>query len=404
MTGWFQSVQYHPLLANPSALGLLWLFPVLWVVSIFSRRQQKRNLARLGSRSALLALTTVRRLRRFVRSTCLLLGLTLLTIGAAGPQWGEDPEREFAVGRDVVVVVDVSRSMLADDVLPDRLGRARQALADLVATTERLGGHRLGLVAFAGQARVLCPLTPDFDHFREAALQLDPNDPRFAAKPTDVGVVSGTRIGLGIAAAVGLHDVRYRAHQEIILLSDGDDPANDDEWAKGAALAKQHGIPVHVFGIGDPERDWTVPGRDGKPLTRDGKPVLTRLREHPLQEISKTTHGVYTSAKTDQIPLGWFFRRVIHPLPGRSMDEDMGTALIPRYAWFYSLALAFLAMATVIADRPPPIVERPRNKPAALATRVSSAPTEPRRWVADRTPPEHRRRPARRSRALSAAS
>src|SRR2546423_762369 len=94
------------------------------------------------------------------------LGLAVLAAGTAGPHWGLGPPPPTAPGRDVVVVLDLSRSMLAQDALPSRLGRAKDALRELADAVQARGGHRLGLVVFAGQAAVVCPLTHDYDHFR----------------------------------------------------------------------------------------------------------------------------------------------------------------------------------------------------------------------------------------------
>src|SRR5919202_6075161 len=135
------------------------------------------------------------------------LGLACLGLGAAGPQWGRDWGEALAPGRDLVVALDCSRSMLAET--PSRLERARAALLDLSRGVRRHGGHRLGLVLFAGRARLACPLTHDYDHFRITVEAIDP-----AVVPPDLvpapGSPSGTRIGLGLAQAVAAHDERFR--------------------------------------------------------------------------------------------------------------------------------------------------------------------------------------------------
>src|SRR5262249_58131955 len=132
-------------------------------------------------------------------------------------------------GRDLVVVLDLSRSMLARDVLPSRLERAGQALDDLSRAVERRGGHRLALVVFAARARIACPLTHDYDHFRQALAEQDAANPHPDIRPAGDDVQSGTRIGAALRLAVEAHDPHYRDHgtQDILLLSDGDDPAHD---------------------------------------------------------------------------------------------------------------------------------------------------------------------------------
>src|SRR5262249_11545249 len=155
-----------------------------------------------------------------------------------------------APGRDVVAVLDLSRSMLAEP--ESRLQRAQAALLQLADTVQQRGGHRLGLVVFAGSSRVACPLTHDYDHFREALRELYLPNP-----PPDLG--PGTRLGPGLHAAIALHDPRYRGHQDVLLLSDGDDPAGDEDWREAAAEAREQKVAVHLVGIGDPDVKSPIP-------------------------------------------------------------------------------------------------------------------------------------------------
>src|SRR5438093_641389 len=143
--------------AHPVLIGLLVLLPVLGALGVWSRRERRRALARLGNVVTLETLLAARRRLRWLRGMCLLLGLASLVLGAAGPQWGRDWEQSAAPGRDLVVVLDCSRSMFAE--APSRLERARAMLLDLGRAVEKRGGHRLALVLFAGRARLACPLT-----------------------------------------------------------------------------------------------------------------------------------------------------------------------------------------------------------------------------------------------------
>jgi Ca-activated chloride channel family protein len=384
-------MNYFHHFAHPRVLYLLIvLMPILTVVSIVSGIRRRRALASLGSRPALEALASVSRWRRGLKSLFLSFSLSLAIVAAAGPQWGFEPEPVTAVGRDVVVVVDLSRSMLAEDVLPNRLERARHAVAELANVVQKTGGHRLGLVAFAGEARVVCPLTPDYDHFREAVADLDPNDPQLAAKPPEFGTASGTRLGKALAMAVQLHDPRKRGHQDILLLSDGDDPARDDEWASGADLARERGIPIYPIGIGNPASASPIPDATGKPIVHNEKEVRTHLEERPLEEIARVTGGVYVPARLDVPPMEEWFRGYIrsHPVGGEA--EDLLPTLKSRAASFYGGSLALFAFACIIGDRP-----RPRKRLSAVADRLSakspgSTPSAGREPVADsRKPTRH---------------
>src|SRR5437763_1263518 len=208
---------------DPVLLAALAVPPALGLLALLARRRRRRLLARLGLPGAVAA-HVERPPGRWRIGAGWGLGLAALTVGAAGPRWGSGPPPPTAPGRDVVVVLDLSRSMLACDALPSRLGRAKDALREFAAAVQARGGHRLALVAFAARAQVVCPLTHDYDHFRAKLAELDADPPPAAVRP-DGTSVSGTRIGAGLRKAVEAHDPSAKAAQDILLVSDGDDPA-----------------------------------------------------------------------------------------------------------------------------------------------------------------------------------
>jgi Ca-activated chloride channel family protein len=337
--------------AHPRLLWLAALLPVLGVLAFFARRRQLRALAQLGSRPALLALATISWKRRALASFCFSMSLSFMVFALAGPRWGVEPQPVSATGRDVVVVLDLSRSMLAEDVLPNRLGRARQSLEELADVVGKSGGHRLGLVVFAGQARIVCPLTPDYDHFREALAEVDPADPAIAPKPAEDGIVSGTRIGLALKQALTLLDPRFRGQQDILLISDGDDPVHDRDWEQGADASRERGVEVHTVGIGNPAEASIIPDAGGRPLTIEGKEIHTKLEEQPLEEIARVTGGRYLAARLNLPPLEQWFRTYVRNRPGHGDDEELLPTPIDRSGWFYGAALGFVALSTLIGDR-----------------------------------------------------
>lgn len=333
----------RPWFTHPALLGLLALLPVLGALAALAGRRRRLALARLGNPSALEGLATPPGRLRLLQTLLQVGTLGLLLVGSAGPRWGHGGEQAAAPGRDLVAVLDASRSMSAQDVLPSRFDRARQALGELSRALEQRGGHRLGLVAFAGRARVVCPLTHDYDHFRAAVAELDATDPPGELRPLDETAVSGTRIGAALQAAVEAHDPEGRGYQDILLLSDGDDPARDGEWREGAAAARLQGIPVHVVGIGDPDRDSAVPLSGDAALRHGGDPVRTRLEEPVLEEIARMTRGTYTPARTQALPLARLFHEHIEPLAARDPGADALPVLRQRYPWFFGAALLCLA-------------------------------------------------------------
>ncbi len=335
--------------AHPWLLWFLLALPVLGILGIWSARRRRQAVARLGDLAAIEMQMASRRGWRRLRGLCLLLGMLALGLSLAGPQWGRDWDQSAAPGRDLVVVLDCSRSMLAET--PSRLERARTALVDLADAVEKRGGHRLALVLCAGKSRLACPLTHDYDHFRA---KLD--DLESVALDRDLepgpGATSGTRLGQALALAALADDPRFQNARDILLLSDGDDPGRDAEWRQGARAAAALGIRIHTVGIGDPNTASVIRLATG-PLMHDGQEVRTRLEESPLREIAELTGGIYTSARTRTLPLGAIYLDAIDNQAPREDSKDREDALPvyqQRYAWFLGPALAFLALYTFLGD------------------------------------------------------
>src|SRR6516165_8642199 len=208
------------LFANPRALWLLVALPILGFLGAWARKRRRRALAQWESRTYFPPISPAQFPWRILNNVGVSAGLILLILSIAGPQWGQELDPALVPGRDLVVLLDLSRSMLAQDVLgktsPNRLGRARDGLLELADSVQRTGGYRLALVVFAARATVVCPLTHDYDHFREALLPLEPDDPFLEIGPEPGISVSGTRMGVGLRLAVSVHDTRYRGFQDIL--------------------------------------------------------------------------------------------------------------------------------------------------------------------------------------------
>jgi Ca-activated chloride channel family protein len=328
--------------------GWLWLslLPIgLAILGYFAARKKRKQIAEFGRPAAIAGLLTRRlspnRLARF------LIGLawTFLLLGVAGPRWGTGTGDGVAVGRDVVIVLDFSRSMLATDLTTTdaRWKSAVNGIHDLIDTVRTRGGHRLGIVVFAARPKVWVPLTTDFNHLQSRLDDLDANQPPNDIRPIDDAVKSGTRIGAALRLAVDLHDPQFYGSQDIILLTDADDPERDREWALGVTRARTADIPIHVVGIGDPD-DWfplKLPQRDDE---------LTQLREEDARQIATEGRGVYLPARKGPVQLGEFFRTRIEPFPSRQLADDPTMQRIDRSVGFF-LAAAILLVLGWLCER-----------------------------------------------------
>ena len=327
--------------------ALLWLsfVPLLVVLLEWWAIARNRQVAALLGRPNAILRTYSRPARRgLLRHIAFGFGWSALVVAMAGPRWGAGDEGGIAVGRDVVVVLDLSRSMLAEDLATPqaRWQAARDAVLDLIAAARKRGGHRIGLVIFAARPKVLVPLTTDYDHLTVMLDELDATVQPVDIRPADEFAKSGTRIGAALALAVQTHDERFPGKRDIILLSDGDDPADDREWAEGIAVARTAAILIHTVGLGDiVDSPWLLKRRTGA----EGDLISTRLHEEPLREIARDSRGQYLPARRDPARLGEFFRANLEPLPSRELTDDAAALPRDRSAGFWSVGLLSLLLA-----------------------------------------------------------
>lgn len=322
--------------ARPEVLWLLLVLPLLGLVNRWAARRRRDAITRIGRPAAVSGQLTHPVLRRRWLGLAYPLAWIALILGLAGPYWGKSEEMGIAVGRDLVIVVDVSRSMQADDMadpsLRTRWQAARAGALDLLESVTRRGGHRVAVVAFAAHPKVLCPLTTDYDHVRAVIEEIDGEYPPHEVRPGPADVISGTRIGEALKAAVDAHDKRFPGFQDIILISDGDDPAEDREWVRGADEARKANVPVHTVGVGNPDVYVTL--IFGEELAQ------TKLREEPLKQIAAETRGLCIAARTAIPQIGDFFRLHLEPLPTRQVTDESIPMPKERYPWFLAPALA----------------------------------------------------------------
>ena len=273
----------HPHFAEPRWLWLAVAAPVfLLALHRYSAWARRGQLAQLASPEMLQELTlSFSPARRALKNALLVLAVAGIGLALARPQWGEQTEAGHLLGQDTVFILDCSRSMLATDVSPSRLQRAKLAVLEY---TQRYGRGRVGVVAFAGQAFLQCPLTYDYAAFREALTAMD--DRTIPVPGTDIGR----------ALTEGFQALDKNARQKVlVVLTDGED-LEKTGIRVAEQLAKQ-GAVIFTIGVGTPlGTEIQFIDDQGKPeLQRDnkGEVVRSRLDETTLRSIAEATHGAY---------------------------------------------------------------------------------------------------------------
>ena len=336
-------------------LALAVALAVLALLALWRRRQALR---RLTAEPLLL----VRRWVPFLRAGLLTLAAALLGVVMLGPQWGFTMEEAPpARGRDVLVVLDVSRSMLAEDVAPNRLARAKADIRDLGAALERAGGFRLGLIAFAERASLLCPLTSDYRAFEEELGRASLETLRLRGDP---GANDGTQLALALRRAERAIDPETAKYTDVLLVSDGDDMATDT-LAAAEALGKM-GVAVDTLGLGDSVKGALIPvrGPDGQvtPLRYRGELVRTRLEEAVLTSIAEKTGGRYLAEGTGYLQLDHAFAAILADKENRELHATSLSRLgVHLFQGFLLPALALLLLELLLVEA--------RRKPARSSTR-----------------------------------
>jgi len=333
-------VSQGDLVLHPAAWPLLLAAPFVFLVLLALGRARARAAESLvGTHVTLLASGRSERRRAVKRG---LFGAALLCgLGALlGPTWGNAAAAEGRRGVDIVVCLDVSRSMLARDQAPTRLAAAQEAIADLA---RRAGGDRLALVLFAGDAVLSVPLTTDVQSFVQLV---------DAAGPLSVEA-GGTDLGAALETAVSALDGASGEHEVIVVVTDGEDVAERGLRVAGRCAAR--GIAVHCVGYGSRlGSKIAVAGEGGaESFVRDsaGNAVVSVLDEAGLLRIADATGGVFRAALEHEAPLASVYEDQIVPMARKAFEDDEHEQRENRFQWPLAAAFALLLLEQCIAER-----------------------------------------------------
>jgi Ca-activated chloride channel family protein len=325
--------------------------------------RRRRALQRLAIAPAMKPMLLVSRLAQSLKTGLLAVAAALLALAAVGPQWGRaEAQTQPATGRDVLFVLDVSRSMLAEDVQPSRLERARADLRELAASLQERGGYRVGLIAFADHASILCPLTFDYRAFDEELRNVSLESLRMRG---DGGGERGTQIGTALRRVTRSIDKEQAVYTDVVLFSDGDDMEADTFGA--ADTLAELGVRVHAVGLGDPNQGSLIPVKDAvgqrSYLKHQGELVRTRLEEKVLREITRRTGGEYVAERTAYVDLDRVFAALLAEEPSRELQAAGQTQVwVHRYHWFVLPAVLLLLVEMTLGDarkKTPSAIEKP---------------------------------------------
>ena len=323
--------------AHPELLYLLIIIPLLIVFYVVARIRKKKAIAEFGSPELLSTLMPLQSYKRETLKFILVLVALFFVILGAGPQFGSKLQQVKKEGVELIIALDVSNSMMAQDIKPSRLDAAKQAISRMV---EKLSDDKVGLIVFAGDAYVQLPITTDYS---SAKLFL-------SGINTDIVPIQGTAIGTAIDLAAKSFTPDTEASKAIIVITDGEN--HQDDAIAAAKAAREKGIYVHTIGMGlaqgGPIPEKGNPGqymRDGS-----GNPIISKLDEETLKEIAKAGEGIFVRASNSNVGLNTLLDE-IDRMDKTLLEERVFSDYAEKYQYFLIMALIFVLLDFMVLGR-----------------------------------------------------
>ncbi|MBO6247564.1 MAG: VWA domain-containing protein [Bacteroidales bacterium] len=321
--------------AHPQYLLLLLLIPFFFLGLALWMRARRRRIRKFGDETLVGELMpSWSKSKRWVRAVLYSLAFFFFVIGLSRPQIGAKLKEYKVKGAEIMVVLDVSNSMLAQDYSPNRLERAKLAISRI---TDKLQGDRIGLIIFAGSSFVQLPITSDYVSAKMFLSNIS----------TESIPIQGTAIGDAINTAVRSFSAQSENSRAIIVITDGEN--HEDDAVAAATQAAEAGIKVYTIGVGSPDGQ---PIPMGGELLRDkeGNIVVTRLDEEALKEIAGAGGGAYVRAGNDEFGL----TPIISDIK-KLQEEEYNSVVFEEYdeqfMYFLGIALALFALEMLIGER-----------------------------------------------------
>lgn len=327
--------------ANPNMLWLLLVFPPALIGFFWWSFRKRELLMKQFIQARLLPglVSGVSTTRQKIRLGCLVIAVAFVIVALARPQWGFIWEEVKVRGVDILVAIDTSKSMLAQDIAPNRLTRAKLAALDLMQLAE---SDRLGLIAFAGEAFLQCPLTIDDTAFRQSVEALDVNT-----------IPQG---GTAVAEAITTAQTAFKEgdnHRVLVLMTDGED--HDSGALEAAQKAAQTGLKIYTIGIGTAEgellRIKDAQGHEDYVRDEQGNVVKSHLNERLLQEIASATDGGFYLPLRGAKTMDTLYEQGLAKLPKSEHQQKLVKRFEERFQWPLGLAILFFLVEILLPER-----------------------------------------------------
>jgi Ca-activated chloride channel family protein len=327
--------------ANPEFFYLYWLVPILILFFVGIFKYKKRLLIKLGDEELVQDLTAnVSRKKQRWKVVLIIAIFSILVFSLANPQIGTRLEEVKRTGVDIFIAIDVSKSMLAEDITPNRLDKAKHEIANFI---EKLQGDRIGLIAFSGLAFVQCPLTLDY-----GAAKLFLNDIEVGSIPQP-----GTAISEAIKTAMRSFTSRELKYKVLVLITDGED--HEEDPIEVAKEATKDGIIIYTIGMGSPQ-GAPIPEFDkyghqvGYKKDKDGQIVTSKLDVLTLEKIAFETGGKFYISTTGEVELDKILDEV-NKMEKKELASRKFTQFEDRFQIFLIFVLALLIFETLLSER-----------------------------------------------------
>jgi len=326
---------------NADFLYALLLVPVFIILFLLIQQARKNAFSKFGNTTLLYRLMpSYSKYKHTVKFILFLLSISFLIIGWANPQWGTKKEKVARKSVDVFIALDISQSMMAEDIPPNRMERARRFAQDLV---EELKGNRLGIILFAGNAYLQMPLTTDY-----AAAQLFLRSANPGQAPTQ-----GTAISEAIDLAEQSFEEDNKQHKAIIIVSDGE--THDEDALARARTAAENGLLIYTVGVGTSSGGFIptiIGGRSDFKRDKSGNPVRSALNEDMLRELGQAGKGFYFNLVANNVDeLTASLSNGIDQLEKREFESRVFNEYESYFQYFIALALLFLMAELILSYR-----------------------------------------------------